>query len=102
MTLLQQLAPTHDSSRRAPQFSLETMKGGQIISRTDLDKKSHYTFGRTPACDVFLEHPSISRLHAVIQFRAADGQPLLFDAGSVHGSFLNKRRVKPRVHAPLR
>ncbi len=36
------------------------------------------------------------------QFRAGDGAAFVFDAGSAHGTFLNKRRVKPRVHAPLR
>jgi hypothetical protein len=36
------------------------------------------------------------------QFRAGDGAAFVYDAGSAHGTFLNKRRVKPRVHAPLR
>ena len=80
---------------------METMKGGQIIGQQDLES-SCVRFGRAPGCDVVLEHPSISRLHAVIQFRAADGLPSLYDAGSVHGTFVNKKRVKPKVYAPLK
>lgn len=49
-----------------------------------------------------LEHPSASRLHAVLQFKGAAGGAFLYDAGSAHGTFLNKRRLKPRVHAPIR
>ena len=51
--------------------------------------------------DIVLEHPSSSRLHAVIQFKAT-GEAFLYDAASAHGTFLNKRRLKPRQHEPLR
>ena len=52
--------------------------------------------------DIVLEHPSSSRLHAVIQFKAGTGEAFLYDAASAHGTFLNKRRLKPRQHEPLR
>ena len=84
------------------EYALEVMKGGQILERRDVCAKASYSFGRSPACDFPLEHPTLSRLHAVLQFRAADGAAFVYDAGSVHGTFLNKRRIKPRVHAPLR
>ena len=57
-------------------------------------------FGR-PA-DVVVEHPSSSRLHAVVQFNSETGDAFLFDAGSAHGTLLNRRRIKPRVHVPLK
>lgn len=82
-------------------FNLETMKGGQILGSRELTEKSSYTFGRAAGSDWVLEHPSISRLHAVLQFRA-DGPPALFDCGSTHGSFLNKKRLQPNVYVPLR
>ena len=54
------------------------------------------------APQVPLEHPSISRLHAVLQFRGRDSAAFLYDAGSSHGSFLNKQRLPPHSHSPLR
>lgn len=83
-------------------FQLETMKNGQIIDTVSLAEKSCFKFGRSPGCDVVLEHPSASRLHAVIQFREDNGLPYLYDASSVHGVFINKRRIKPKVYAPLK
>lgn len=87
---------------RRVDYALEIMKGGQILGRRDVSGQASYSFGRSPGCDFPLEHPSISRLHAVLQFRAGDAAAFVFDAGSAHGTFLNKRRIKPRVHAPLR
>ena len=83
-------------------FWLEMMKGGQIIEERRLSEKSHFIFGRSERWDFFLEHPSISRQHAVIQFSAEGGPPTLYDCSSVHGTFLNKKRLKPGVWVPLR
>ena len=84
------------------EFQLETMKNGQIIDTFSLAEKSCFKFGRSPACDVVLEHPSSSRLHAVIQFREENGLPYLYDAASVHGVLINKRKIKPRAYVPLK
>jgi pSer/pThr/pTyr-binding forkhead associated (FHA) protein len=81
---------------------MEVMKNGQIIEKREVAEKAHYTFGRSPGCDFLLEHPSASRLHAVVQYRAADKRAFLYDAGSAHGTFLNKRQIKARTHEPLR
>ncbi len=59
----------------------------------------HYTFGRAPDCDVVLEHPSSSRLHAVLVFHPAQRQALLYDHGSTHGTEVNKKRVNAKVGA---
>jgi len=45
------------------------------------------SFGRVPSCDVLLEHPSASRLHAALSLDAAGGL-LLTDLGSAHGTKL--------------
>ena len=84
------------------EYYLEFMKGVQIIETRPAAGRDHLTFGRSPACDFPLEHPSASRLHAVLQFRAGDGAAFLYDAASAHGTFLNRRRLRPRAHAPLR
>ena len=57
-----------------------------------LDTQPHYLFGRHPGADVTLEHPSISRQHAVIQF-SQDGLVFVFDLGSTHGCKVNKNQV---------
>jgi len=49
------------------EYTLEVMKSGQIIETRQVAAKDHYTFGRSPSCDVVVEHPSSSRLHAVLQ-----------------------------------
>lgn len=70
--------------------------------------------GRLPVCDIPQEHASLSRYHAVIQFSSdgplfliflsfsslslfpCSGAPFLYDLGSTHGTFLNKRQLQPR------
>ena len=54
------------------------------------------------SADIVLEHPSSSRLHAVLQFNGDTKASFLYDANSAHGAFLNRRRIKPGVHVPLR
>lgn len=78
------------------------MKGGAILGKKQLESKDHWTFGRHPRSDFVLEHPSASRLHAVLQFRGTDAQGFVYDAGSAHGSFLNKQRLPPHEHTPIR
>ena len=50
-------------------YSLLIIKNGTEIGKLLLDDKPYHTFGRIPNCDVTLEHPSISRYHAVLQYR---------------------------------
>jgi pSer/pThr/pTyr-binding forkhead associated (FHA) protein len=38
----------------------------------------------------------------VLQFKASTGEAFLFDCGSTHGTFLNKQRLKPGTHAPVK
>ena len=77
------------------------MKNGTVVEQRDVNSKGHFTFGRNESTDFKLEHPSISRLHAVLQFSPA-GESFLYDTGSAHGTFLNKQRLKPQVHVPIR
>lgn len=90
------------------EFYLDTLKDGVLVSRERLDAEKDGTprscvrFGRHPSCDVVVEHPSTSRLHAVIQFKGGTTEAYVLDCGSAHGTFVNKRRVKPGAHAPVR
>lgn len=57
-------------------------------------------FGRIDLCDFVLEHPTISRFHAVLQFRN-DGEVFLYDLGSTHGSSINKSQIKKRMYTKI-
>ena len=57
----------------------------------DLDGRSMTLFGRVESCDVRLEHPTISREHAVLQYKPYEEDKeleegfYLFDLGKVSG-----------------
>eukprot|EP00884_Botryococcus_braunii_P011771 jgi/Botrbrau1/20595/Bobra.113_1s0021.1 len=68
-----------------------------------LEGRDHYTVGRVPGVLISrMEHPSVSRLHAVVQFRRSDAAAFVFDCHSAHGTLLNKKRIPPGTHVPLR
>ncbi|KAH8312809.1 hypothetical protein KR044_012999 [Drosophila immigrans] len=106
-------------------YRFEVLKSGQIIDEVkELQQQAVWTFGRLPENDVFMAHPTISRHHAVLQYKpkataneASDeeeestenadkpDQPegwYIYDLGSTHGTFLNKQRVPPRVFIRIR
>ena len=88
-------------------YSLEVLKNGCIISNIDLTSKPFHVFGRLPNCDVSLEHPSVSRYHAVIQYKTSDNSNsekgfYIYDLGSTHGTTVNKSRIEPKRYYRLR
>ena len=88
-------------------YSLEVLKNGCIISNIDLTSKPFHVFGRLPNCDVSLEHPSVSRYHAVIQYKTSDSSNsekgfYIYDLGSTHGTTVNKSRIEPKRYYRLR
>ncbi|KAJ1406483.1 SMAD/FHA domain superfamily [Sesbania bispinosa] len=87
-------APCHE-------FYLEVLKDGSIIDKLNVCEKGAYMFGRLDLCDFVLEHPTISRFHAVIQFKRS-GDAYLYDLGSTHGTFLNKNQVEKNTYVDLR
>uniref|UniRef100_A0A8C0ZDE4 FHA domain-containing protein n=1 Tax=Cyanistes caeruleus TaxID=156563 RepID=A0A8C0ZDE4_CYACU len=62
---------------------------------------SWFLVGRLPGCALSLEHPSVSRHHAVLHGADAAGF-YVYDLGSTHGTFLNKARVPPRTYCRVR
>ncbi|KAJ8637136.1 hypothetical protein MRB53_011403 [Persea americana] len=88
------------SERPGHPFSLEVLKDGAIIEQLDVSGKGAYMFGRVDLCDFVLEHPTISRFHAVIQFKGS-GDAFLYDLGSTHGTSINKTQVKIKVYNEL-
>lgn len=51
-------------------YTFEVLKGGQIIEHVrELDTRAYWTFGKMPSNDIVMIHPTISRFHAVLQYR---------------------------------
>ncbi|GCB72240.1 hypothetical protein scyTo_0006213 [Scyliorhinus torazame] len=88
-------------------YSFEILKNGSIVSDIGLNSKSFFVIGRLPNCDVPLEHPSISRYHAIVQHRrVADGESgtgfYIYDLDSTHGTMVNKQKVQPKSYQRLK
>lgn len=82
---------------------LKVMKEGKRIQTiTEIGQKSYVLFGRNASMsDIKLEHPSISRRHALIG-HGSSGNIYVMDLGSSHGTFVNKQRLKKKKRQPLR
>ncbi|KAI5634261.1 FHA domain-containing protein [Phthorimaea operculella] len=94
--------------KKGSDYALEVIKSGTLVDNIALNKKPYYVFGRLANCDVVMAHPTISRHHAVLQYKAfaAEGEPAsgwyLYDLGSTHGTFLNKEKLKPNHYTRVR
>ncbi|KAJ8921638.1 hypothetical protein NQ315_010547 [Exocentrus adspersus] len=85
-------------------YAFEVLKNGTIIETVNLMERSFWVFGRLPSCNICMQHPTISRYHAVLQYRSESTETescgfYIYDLGSTHGTYLNKNRLKPRVYA---
>ena len=82
-------------------YYIEEIKNGTIVKTHRLVSKTFFVVGRLSSNDIQLEHPSLSRHHAVIQYKslASEAQPVgfyLYDLGSGHGTYHNKHRCFPK------
>lgn len=82
-------------------YRLEVLKNGASLETIQGPKKDFVTIGRLPTCDIPMEHPSVSRYQAVIQFDK-DGDAYIYDMGSAHGTRLNKKPIPAREHVCLK
>ncbi|KAJ3324311.1 Kanadaptin [Boothiomyces sp. JEL0866] len=78
-------------------YYFEVIKQGSVLGKSGRISTSKVVVGRLPVCDIELEHPSVSRYHAVFQFKD-DGKCFLYDLGSSHGTFLNKTQIEPKKY----
>ncbi|XP_061172890.1 kanadaptin-like [Saccostrea echinata] len=88
------------------EYKFEVIKNGAIIDNIKLDK-TYIVFGRLPSCDVPMEHPSLSRHHAVVQFCKTPTEQqekgwYLYDLDSTHGTWINKNKVYPKKYYRIR
>ena len=77
------------------EYTLEVMKGGASLEKRSVHARDHYTFGRHPECDFHLEHPSISRVHAVLQFKAEGERAVLAGSSAACPDASSKWMVAP-------
>jgi pSer/pThr/pTyr-binding forkhead associated (FHA) protein len=76
----------------APGRYLAVEDGGEIILFALGERDGQrLRIGRSPASDILLEDPSVSRRHAVVVHR--DGRAVLLDDRSLNGIFVNGERV---------
>lgn len=86
------------------EYKFEILKSGMILGKIDLSEKSFHVIGRLQSCDMSLAHPTISRYHAIVQYREDDSSLkgfYLYDLESTHGTFWNGHRIKPRTYVRL-
>jgi len=96
------------------QWKLYVFKGSDIVDTIDLGLKSCWLVGRDAAVvDLLAEHPSISKQHAVVQFRYTEKRnefgdrigkvkPYLLDLESANGTSLNDSRIPDSRYLELR
>lgn len=96
------------------EWKLFVFKGGDIVDTVDLNLRSCWLVGRDAGvANVLAEHPSISKQHAVIQFRYMDRtyefgdrvgrvKPYLLDLESANGTTLNDARVPQSRYLEIR
>lgn len=65
---------------------IDTSKDGAVGDTLEISRKSVCVIGRSSTCDVVLDHPSISRQHAVLMHLSTGY--VVMDLGSVHGTSL--------------
>ncbi|XP_055906773.1 kanadaptin [Eupeodes corollae] len=94
------------------EYKFEVLKTGQIIDEVkNLQEKPFWVFGRSPGNDIEMAHPTVSRFHAIFQYRpklesddTAENKKnveegwYIYDLGSTHGTFLNKMRIPPKAY----
>lgn len=71
---------------------LSYMDPGEKISRFAFSDES-VKIGRSSENDIVLKHPSISRVHCIIEQTKVHDKVLLRDNGSLNGVFINGKRV---------
>lgn len=87
----------------AKDYSMEVLKSGILLETVSFaETETYVVVGRLPTCHISLEHASVSRQHAVLQFGSHQGSDAcLYDLSSAHGTFLNKTKIQPRTYYPL-
>ena len=83
-------------ARPAPGRYLATEEDGELVLYALGEREGQSLhIGRSPASDIQLEDPSVSRRHAVVAHRR--GRTVLLDDRSLNGIYVNGQRVSEAV-----
>lgn len=75
------------------------IKDGDIVKTIHIKKKSFSLIGRLEdLCDICIDNPTVSRKHAILQFKEGEDKPYLFDLAGVHGTIVNRQKLPPKVY----
>ena len=85
--------PTGEAPARVPAFLVIRIPGGVV--RKDVLSTPIVRIGRARSCEVAIDHPQVSRIHALLEIR--DGAWHLSDAKSAGGTFWDERPI----HEPV-
>jgi DNA-binding NtrC family response regulator len=89
-------APTHTHSAQGRRQVVAMWPGGSATK--ELPPNARLTIGRSTRCDIVIDHPSVSREHAVFH----GGPPLAIeDLGSMNGTQVNGVRAPSRSTLPF-
>ncbi len=92
-----------ESNQKRPELKLLSTDGPTPIT-FDLSPPGPVTIGRSVQQTIVLDDPSVSRSHARITFAPdpeGEPHPMLADAGSTHGTYLNGLRLTGTRAVPL-
>lgn len=105
-TLLKYAPPADAADKPDVPWVCVVFKDNQPVETMHL-RRDHYLFGRDKnVCSILLMHESISKQHAVVQFRRISMQtpyghtattlrPYVIDLESANSTFLNERAIEP-------
>ena len=79
-------------------FQFDDLLIATLPPMKDVDELS---VGRQPDCDLVVDHPSVSKLHALLRWDDQQHRATLVDNGSTNGTFLNAS-IKIRREAILK
>eukprot|EP00108_Taenia_solium_P000148 TsM_000635200 transcript=TsM_000635200 gene=TsM_000635200 len=94
-----------DARKPTAFWRLYPFKGNEALKVMHIHRQSGYLVGSAQhIADLPMAHPSISKQHAVLQFRFTKGRVRLYviDLESTNGTFLNNKKIESRRYYELR
>ncbi|CAH8483699.1 unnamed protein product [Heterobilharzia americana] len=93
-----------DARKPTSHWRLYAFKGNKTLPILHIHRQSGFLIGRDrKIADIPMDHPSISKQHAVLQYRFVRGAIRLYiiDLESANGTYLNNNRIEPRRYYEL-